>query len=65
MALLSDDLGARFSARVQAFEARVGGWPTWLKLLVFTPVVLVLLSAFVALVGAIGVNLADLHHHRG
>jgi hypothetical protein len=65
MALLSDDLGVRFSAKVQAFEARVSGWPTWQKLAVFTPVVIVLLAALVALLGAVGVNLADLHHHRG
>jgi uncharacterized protein (DUF983 family) len=50
------------SARVQAFEASVADWPTWRKLAVFTPVLLLVSVPVVALIVAIGAALVHGHH---
>jgi len=61
---LPTNLTERFQVWSQVVEARFGAWPTWKKLIIFMPVLVLLSAVLVAMLG-LGAALmqAILGHH--
>jgi hypothetical protein len=60
---LPTHLNERFQIWSQAVEARFGSWPTWKKLVVFMPVLILMSALLVALLGLIAAAVQGLAHH--
>jgi len=60
---LPTNLKARFQVWSDAVEARFGGWPTWKKLVVFMPGLVLLSAALVAALSLLAVLARGLLHH--
>jgi hypothetical protein len=60
---LPTNLNERFQVWSQAVEARFGSWPTWMKLIVFMPLLILMSGVLVALLGLLGAALQGLGHH--
>jgi len=60
---LPTNLNERFQVWSQAVEARFGAWPTWKKLVVFMPA-LVLMSAVLMAVLGLGAAVMQALTHR-
>jgi hypothetical protein len=50
---LASNLTQRFQAWSRIVEARFGDWPTWKKLVVFMPVLILMSAILVALIGLV------------
>ena len=57
------NLNERFQIWSQAVEARFGAWPTWKKLVVFMPLLVLMSAVLVALLGIVGALFQGLAHH--
>jgi len=61
---LPTHLNERFQIWSQAVEARFGAWPTWKKLVVFMPVLILMSALLVAVVlGLLAAAAQGLAHH--
>ena len=58
------NLTERFQVWSQVVEARFGLWPTWKKLIVFMPVLLVMSGVLVAILGLVAATLQGLLAHH-
>jgi len=61
---LPTNLTERFQVWSQVVEARFGSWPTWKKLIVFMPVLLVMSGVLVAILGLVAATLQGLLAHH-
>jgi len=60
---LPTNLKQRFQTWSDAVEARFGAWPTWKKLVVFMPVLVLLSAVLVAVLGLLGALAQGLAGH--
>ncbi len=60
---MPSNLNQRFQDWSRIIEARFGAWPTWKKLVVFMPVLILMSAVLVALIGLLGAGLQALAHH--
>ena len=51
---MPSNLNQRFQDWSRVVEARFGAWPTWKKLIVFMPVLILASAVLVALIGLVG-----------
>ena len=58
------NLNERFQVWSQAVEARFGAWPTWKKLIVFMPVLVLMSAVLVAVLGLGAAVMQALTTHR-
>jgi uncharacterized protein (DUF983 family) len=56
-------LSERFQIWSQAVETRFGAWPTWKKLLVFMPLLILMSAVLVTLLGLVVAGLQVLARH--
>jgi len=61
---LPTNLNERFQVWSQAVEARFGAWPTWKKLIVFMPVLVLMSAVLVAVLGLGAAVMQALTTHR-
>ena len=61
--MANSDLSARFEQWSRVVEARFGAWPTWKKLVVFMPVLILMSAVLVALLGLVAAAMQGLMHH--
>lgn len=57
------NLNERFQVWSQAVEARFGAWPTWKKLIIFMPVLVLMSAVLVAVLGLGAAVMQALIHH--
>ncbi len=60
---MPSNLSQRFEDWSRIVEARFGAWPTWKKLVVFTPVLILLSAVLWMVLGLIGTGIQGLAHH--
>jgi hypothetical protein len=60
---LPTNLNERFQIWSQAVEARFGAWPTWKKLVVFMPLLILMSGVLVAVLGLAAATVQGLVHH--
>ena len=60
---MASNLNQRFQVWSRIIEARFGAWPTWKKLVVFMPVLILMSMVLVAFIGLVGSGFQALMHH--
>jgi uncharacterized protein (DUF983 family) len=60
---LPTNLNERFQIWSQAVEARFGSWPTWKKLVIFMPLLILMSAVLVAILGLAAALVQGLAHH--
>lgn len=60
---MASNLNQRFQVWSRIVEARFGAWPTWKKLVVFMPLLILMSMALVAFIGLVGSGFQALMHH--
>jgi len=60
---LPTNLNERFQIWSQAVEARFGSWPTWKKLVIFMPLLILMSAVLVAILGLVAAAVQSLAHH--
>ena len=60
---MASNLNQRFQVWARIVEARFGAWPTWKKLVVFMPLLILMSMVLVAFIGLVGSGFQALLHH--
>ena len=61
--MANSELSARFEHWSRVVEARFGSWPTWKKLVVFMPLLIMMSAILVAILGLAAAAVQGLAHH--